>query len=214
MGESDEAEGMWLTPAQAVAAFQNIDWNTAQQTLAIALADGVIEAMASILREDDCKAVSKAIPADWWDSWAWWEDETFWATGLTTFPQYSSAGYGALRSESRKAYGVKFDAAGLPLLGAGLVVVAAPALAETVASLAPSEPPGLLVSKPLKPVSRAELDRFGELMRAVYPEVTEAMASRIVRAMFPDSAISRDQIRELLPPRRPGRPASRDKIRE
>jgi hypothetical protein len=65
------------------------------------------------------------------------------------------------------------------------------------------------------PVPQAKLALWAKVFLGVHgDQVTESFAWRSAKAMFPDSAVSRQRVRELLPPRKPGRPAYRDKSGE
>lgn len=65
------------------------------------------------------------------------------------------------------------------------------------------------------PVSKSDLERWATVFLAVHKDAfTEATALQSASAMFPNSAVSRQRVRDLLPPRKPGRPASRQESGE
>lgn len=83
------------------------------------------------------------------------------------------------------------------------------------AAATPDARPPEPAAKPKPPVSSADLQKWADVFKVVYAgHVTEALAMRSAQAMFPDHAVSRDRVRALLPERKPGRPASREKCRE
>jgi len=129
--------------------------------------------------------------------------DPFWQTGEVTFKRREGRAYSDTLIE---AFGVRLIDSGVTRLMASLSISLPDAQASDT-----SEDNG--DARP--DVSLADLRRWAEVFVGVYGDrVTEALALRSAKAMFPDSAVSRQRVRELLPSRKPGRPVSRGKNRE
>jgi hypothetical protein len=148
------------------------------------------------------------IPAGYWNGSHKSFQHEFWTNGHVEF-DLSESRYSTAKTTS--CFDLRFHPEGLAKIIPVVTKSGEEPVSPSGGQLSDSE--GTSVSQPKKPLSQADLDKFGKLLLGLYPEVTEAFARRAASAMFTDSAISRERIRELLPPRRPGRPASGGKGR-
>jgi hypothetical protein len=138
-----------------------------------------------------------------WYGWAYDADEHFWASGDTRVPIDSVDGI--MPGYEYSLMDVRFDPDGLREMGA----VGLPDGNEMQAEASAES------SEIRKPVAAADLERWAQVALGVHGEsLTEGLALRSARAMFPDHAVSRDRVRALLPARKPGRPVTRGKIGE
>lgn len=190
---SDEEYKAWLTPQSALKRL-NFSEATSRVFLGSRIESGVIRVACKRFSSERNEDFAVVHP-DYWSGHNWISDDHFWTTGDAAFYNSSHDEFGG--PLHHHAFLVRLEPSALQEFGPS---VEWPSSRETDARKTP--------------LARSELTKFGALLRSVYPDATEALATRIVKAMFPDSAISREQIREILPPRRPGRPASSDKDRE
>lgn len=218
MGDDIAAEEFeaWYTPSEALTLLSpSMGQAAAVATLSRRVGAGVIQLVAATYvastngRETD-RGTRLIVPPELWETPRAMLATTFWASGdLTMIADNMPTGY-FKRGHVTKYFGSRFQPDGVrALMPRDIVRLADGGTSAQVPSKATE------TDDPKPPVSRADLKRWADVFLAVHADkVTEALAVQSAKAMFPNHAVSRDKVRELLPSRRPGRPASRGETRE
>lgn len=200
-----EEYGGWIKAEDALGMFGKRPARATMRAIADRLVSGLLRSAARHWIYRGKKRVEFAVIPDMaWQWWAYESDPQFWDAGDTMVPVDHVDGF-IPSNWDYHLYGVRFDPEGLREMGAV-------GLPDGEAKRAAA---GAETTENPKPVPAADLERWAQIALAVHGEsLTEAFALRSAKAMFPDHAVSRDRVRALLPARKPGRPVTRDKIRE
>jgi hypothetical protein len=191
-----------VSPGQAIDLLGSAGWNVfvAKRELTKRLETGLVEAYAETVVISSAYGQSETrefpgLSPNFWKEADLSYDADFWLTGQ-------------IDSGVNIAFGVRFKPESIrriiPLQQTATIAESPQDSTQTINEIAKA-----------KPVSAADLEKWAKVFLTVHGDnPTEALALRSAKAMFPDSAISRDRVRALLPPRKPGRPASRGKSGE
>lgn len=180
MGElTAEAFADWLPPSDVVNWYyqQGLGDDEAEARVAAMLRDGLLRAAATQLVVDGRDLGLTLLERGLWERAI---HARFWSTGRFRLRQ---------GNQVISAYDVRIDRD-----------------VQTLPPVQSDAPAETVLSGAKQPLSEARLRAWAELFNAAQPVGTEATARASLGKLFPDSSVSRERLRGVLPDRRRGRP--------